>query len=91
MKVFPTHPVELHKMFKETGLAVMNPDTEKGLFMVKIHASKVKHKKDLENAFLKVEECAYKHGFVVKLKRTQSDFSDFRFHGSYYNIFFYAE
>lgn len=91
MKVFPTHPIELHKMFKETGFAVMNPDTEKGLFMIKIHASKVKHKSDLENAFSKIQEVADKHGFTTKLKTMQSNFSDFRFHGSYYNIFFYAE
>lgn len=91
MKVFPTHPIELHKMFKETGFAVMNPDTEKGLFMIKIHVSKVKYKSDLENAFSKIQKCADKNGFTTKLKIMQSDFSDFRFHGSYYNIFFYAE
>ena len=91
MKVFPTHPIELNKMFKETGLYVINPEIETGLFMIKIHASKVKHKSDLENAFSKIQEVADKNGFTTKLKRMQSDFSDFRFHGSYYNIFFYAE
>jgi hypothetical protein len=89
--IFPTHPIELHKMFKETGLAVMNPEMETGLFMVKIHASKVKHKSDLENAFTKIQKVANKYGFTTKLKRMQSDFSDFSFHGNYYNIFFYAE
>ena len=91
MKVFPTHPVELHKMFKQTGLAVMNPEIEKGLFMITIHASKVKHKSDLENAFSKIQEVADKHGFITKLKKMEFDYSDFRFHGSYYNIYFYAE
>ena len=69
----------------------MNPDIETGLFMIKIHSSKVKHKSDLENAFSKIQEVSDRNGFTTKLKRMQSDFSDFTFHGSYYNIFFYAE
>jgi hypothetical protein len=91
MKKFPKHPVELNKMFKETGLSVMNPEIENGLFMVKIKASKVKHKLDLDNAFNKIQSVANKYGFNVKLKNYDSDFSDFRFHGNYYNIYFYAE
>ena len=88
MTAFPSHPIELNKMFKKTGFYVINSDSEDAEFMIKIHASKVKHKSDLENAFGIVEIRANEFGFKLSLKKMNSDFSDFRFHGSYYNVYF---
>ncbi len=90
MSAFPKHPVELHKMFKSTGLAIMNPEIEDGLFMIKIHVSKVKSVNDLNDAFSKVQELAKNNGFDIILNRLSSEISDFKFHGSYYIIYFNA-
>jgi hypothetical protein len=76
IRLFPTHPIELQKMFKETGLCVMNTEIEAGLYMVKIRPSKVKHKSDLEKAFSKIQLVAEKHGFSIKLKEMIYDSSD---------------
>lgn len=88
MKNFPVHPIELNKLFKETGFSVMNPETEKGLYFIKIPAKKVKNKLDLKNAYLKIENVIQKHGYNCKLSEIITDFSDFKYHGNYYNIYF---
>ena len=90
MATFPSHPIELHKMFKSTGLSVMNPEIENGLFMIKIHKSKVKSVKDLNDAFSKVQETAKNNGFDIILNRVNYQISDFKFHGSYFIIYFNA-
>ncbi len=89
-KEFPTHPIELHKMFKKTGLYIIPPDPQFGShdYIIKIHASKIKSKSDLENAFKKIEQVANSEGFELKLKTLRKNFSDFRFHGNYYEILF---
>jgi hypothetical protein len=87
MNGFPTHPIELNRMFKETGLYVVNPEI-KGSYIIKMNPSKVKTKKDLESAFLKVQKCANKFGFELVLQQMTYDVSNFRFHGSSYEIWF---
>jgi len=87
MNSFPKHPIDLHKMFKKTKLYVLHPEIE-NRWIIKMHVSKVKSKQDLENAFLKVEKCANEFGFQLSLEQTTTNFSDFRFHGGYYEIWF---
>lgn len=87
MTNFPKHPIDLHKMFKTTGLYVFHPEIE-NRWIIQMHISKVKSKQDLDNAFSKVQKRANEFGFKLSLERMTSDFSDFRFHGSYYEIWF---